>query len=101
MNIKICDYCSEKWPKHRIKMSRRPNDEDLYAELCNGCIGDIVRFKENAYGYETTINGEELKIFIKKIERTPAIGVDVSLGVKVESAEPKPRYKPGGKMTWK
>lgn len=44
MNIRICDYCSEKWPKHQIKMSRRPNDEDLYAELCDKCMSDFARY---------------------------------------------------------
>ena len=42
MNRRICDYCGEPWPKMQIKLTRRPNDEVIYAELCWQCFEDIV-----------------------------------------------------------
>lgn len=44
MNIQICDYCSERWPKHKIKMTRRLNDKDLFAEICDKCMNDFVKY---------------------------------------------------------
>lgn len=46
MNIRICDLCSDKHPKHQIKLTHRPNDEDLIAELCDQCVYDIVKATE-------------------------------------------------------
>lgn len=43
MNIRICDLCSEKHPKHQIKLTHRPNDEDVTVELCAQCISDILK----------------------------------------------------------
>lgn len=45
MLIRICDYCCEKHPKHRITLTRRPNDEELVAELCDQCLQDIIYIK--------------------------------------------------------
>jgi len=42
--IVICDYCGEQLPKHKIKLTRRPNDEDTYVELCDQCLQDIVDY---------------------------------------------------------
>ena len=44
-----CDYCNEKedfFDQNLVKipLSRRPNDEDLQAELCRTCLIEIVNF---------------------------------------------------------
>jgi hypothetical protein len=39
---RICDYCSQPNPEHTIKLSRTPNDETIYSELCNRCVADIT-----------------------------------------------------------
>lgn len=46
MNIVICDYCGEKGMAKlaMIKLTRRPNDETTYAELCKVCLGDIAQY---------------------------------------------------------
>jgi len=41
MNRRICDYCGEPWPKHQIKLTNRPNDKSVVAELCDQCLSDI------------------------------------------------------------
>lgn len=45
MNVQICDYWSEKNPKHRIKLTNTPNGEIIKAELCDKCFNDIVKAK--------------------------------------------------------
>lgn len=47
--IRVCDYCGEKWPKYQIAMSRTPNDERVYAELCSQCLADIEKYIKNVY----------------------------------------------------
>jgi hypothetical protein len=47
MNRRICDYCSENWPRNQIKLSSRPNDEEVYAELCDKCLEDITNYGED------------------------------------------------------
>lgn len=46
MNIRICDYCSQKGGLYIIPMTHTPNDEPLKAELCTQCIDDIVAFRQ-------------------------------------------------------
>jgi hypothetical protein len=46
MQIQICEFCGERWPRNRIKLTRRPNDEDVIVELCDTCIADIIEFVE-------------------------------------------------------
>jgi hypothetical protein len=41
MNRRICDYCGEAYPKHSIKLTRTPNGEVVYMEICGHCLGDI------------------------------------------------------------
>lgn len=43
MNKRICDYCGENNPINIIKLTRRPNNEDTYAELCDQCLADITQ----------------------------------------------------------
>lgn len=47
MHVEICDYCGERWPKHKIKLTRRPNDEDVYIQLCDQCLADILNYVES------------------------------------------------------
>lgn len=44
MNKRICDYCGQNNPSNIIKLTRRPNNEDTYAELCDQCLTDITQF---------------------------------------------------------
>ena len=41
MYVRICDYCGERKNLKSIKLTHRPNDEDIEAELCEQCIEDI------------------------------------------------------------
>lgn len=40
---RFCDYCSEPNPSYTIELSRTPNGEKVYAELCDVCLADITR----------------------------------------------------------
>lgn len=48
MNIRICDYCGERKDLVVIKLTHRPNDEPLAAELCPVCIKDIINSQPEA-----------------------------------------------------
>jgi hypothetical protein len=50
MNKRICDYCGEPWPKLQIKLTRTPNAESIYAELCDVCLADIVSYANQVEG---------------------------------------------------
>lgn len=43
----ICDYCSAGGRLYIIKMTRRPNDSEVVAELCPVCLEDIYKFAKN------------------------------------------------------
>ena len=43
MIFRICDYCSEPKDLLVIKLTNRPNDEDIEAEICHKCAEDIRR----------------------------------------------------------
>lgn len=48
MIIRICDYCGERKGLTVIKLTHRPNDEPLTAELCPVCIKDIINSQSKA-----------------------------------------------------
>lgn len=39
---RICDYCSQPNPEHTTKLTRTPNGETIYSELCTECFNDII-----------------------------------------------------------
>lgn len=44
----VCDYCNEPNPRHYITMTRRPNDEELVAEICDQCLSDVMVYIEES-----------------------------------------------------
>lgn len=45
----ICDHCGEPSPQNHINLTRTPNDEPIYAELCGVCLEDIFCLASRAH----------------------------------------------------
>lgn len=41
MNLRICDLCNEKNPKHQIP---KKNGNEDYHEICQSCMADIYEY---------------------------------------------------------
>jgi hypothetical protein len=39
-----CDFCSEAWPRHKIKMTRTPNGDVETLDLCDTCLVDVQNY---------------------------------------------------------